>query len=886
MRHSLLLASTLFCAVSLFAGPIRYARAEAPFSFSATPGQLPKNVVPSAYDIALTTDMKALTLSGHEAISVSVFAVSDTITLNQAGLAVRSATIDGQPVVVSADEAAQTLTLRPEQPLVAGQHKIDLSWTGPIPQTPNGIYYDDYHDSTGAKKRMLVTQFEVADARRMFPCWDEPVFKATFRLNVALPKAWVPISNMPVESTVAASGGMQRVTFAVTPRMSTYLLALVAGDLAATHGHGDGTPVNTWAPAGEERNTEYATQAASAILPYYNDYFGTAYPLPKLDLIAVPGNYEAGAMENWGAITFIDEDLLYDPMHSSPGTKELVYLVVAHEMAHQWSGDLVTMAWWDNIWLNEGFATWMETKALDHFNPDWEIWPREHAGREEAMAQDALSTTHPIQQPVRDVSQASSAFDRISYQKGEQIIRMVETWLGPDTFRDGMRVYMKAHAYSNATSADLWNALSGVSHQDVGVIARTFTEQPGIPLVSVLESCRDGKTIVALQESRFTIHDPKAAPLHWRIPVVMGGPGVAGRKVVLADNMTMRFPGCTPAIKVNLGESGYYRASYDPATFRALKNNFTHFDATDRVNLLGDQFALFEAGKGELADYLDLVSGLTRNGETSVAVWQDTLAHLERLDDLEQGSPSRPAFRAFVRELLTPQLARLGWNPRPGESFLDTLLRPQIIQILGVMDDPVVAAEAAKRFAAWRKDPASLDPGLVQPVMQTVGLHADETTWTVLADVVRKTPDTERKRRFFAALARSQAPELIRKAVRLAWSGAIPNGRIVRSLSVLAHNSENPDLVWEQVIANQAQISRLLTPQGREDLLPAIASATFNPAIVQQMRAAAGSSATSGARIAADRSAEQVATNIDLRLRAQPAIAQWLAASGFAAEAH
>ncbi len=887
MRNSLLFASTLLCTAAMSSMmPCRPASAEAPFSFAKTPGQLPKTVVPSAYDIDLVTDMKALTLSGHESIAVTVSGTAQTVTLSQAGLTIRSATADGAPVSVSTDEKAQTLTLRPARPLPAGPHKIDITYSGPIPETPNGIYYDDYHDAAGAKKRMLVTQFEVADARRMFPCWDEPAFKATFRLNVTLPAGWQPISNMPAETVTPAPGGAQHVAFARTPRMSTYLLALVAGDLAATHGTADGTPVSTWAPKGEERNTQYATQAASEILPYYNAYFGTAYPLPKLDLIAVPGNYEAGAMENWGAITFIDEDLLYDPAHSSPGTKELVYLVVAHEMAHQWSGDLVTMAWWDNIWLNEGFATWMETKALDHFNPTWEIWPREHKGREAAMGEDALATTHPIQQPIRDVSQAGSAFDRISYEKGEQVIRMIETWLGPDTFRDGMRAYMKAHAYSNATSADLWNALSKASHQDVGTVARSFTEQPGIPLVSVSETCRNGNTSVSLKQSRFTIHDPDASPLHWHVPVVIGGPGVTAQKVVLSDNATLHFPGCNLAIKANLGESGYYRTAYDPDSFRSLKANFTRLDATDRVNLLGDQFALFLAEKGDLADYLDLVAGLSRNGETSVAVWQDTIDHLTRLDDLLRGSPSRPLFRLFVRDLLKPQLTRLGWDPKPGDSFPDTLLRPQIIQTLGVMDDPDVAVEAARRFEAWRKNPAALDPSLVQPVMQTVGLHADPATWAVLADVVRNVPDTEQKRRFFAALARSQNPELVRKAARLAWSGAIPNGRIVRVLTTLAYNSEQPDLVWEQVVTNQAEIASRLTPQGREDLLPAIAGATFSPDIVAQMKAAPASSATSGARIAASRSAEQVAANIGLRLRAQPAIAQWLPASHVGTETH
>lgn len=882
MRHALLLASTLFCAATSLTAVSTSVRAEAPFAFATTPGQLPKTVVPSAYDIDLVTDMKKLTLSGRETIAVDVTSTTDSLTLNQAGLKISSATIDGAPATVTTDETAQTLTLRAAAPLSTGTHRIEITYTGPILQTPNGIYYDDYRAPSGAKKRMLVTQFEVADARRMFPCWDEPAFKATFRLTVTLPKDWVPLGNMPVESTTPASSTTQRVTFAVTPRMSSYLVALVAGELTATHDQAGPTRISTWAPPGDEKATEYATHAATEILPYYNEYFGTAYPLPKLDLIAIPGNYEAGAMENWGAITFIDEALLYDPAHSSPATKELVYLVVAHEMAHQWSGDLVTMAWWDNIWLNEGFATWMETKALDHFNPTWQVWPREHSGRETAMAQDALSTTHPIQQPIRDVSEAGRAFDRISYQKGEQVIRMVETWLGPDTFRDGMRAYMKAHAYSNATSADLWNALSAVSHQDVGAVARTFTEQPGIPLVHVTRQCKGGHTVLGLTQSRFTIHDPNAAALHWRIPVVAGGPGVAAQKVVLTASATLRFAGCDTPLKVNLGENAYYRTQYDAAGLAALKSNFARLDATDRVNLLGDQFALFQAGKAPLADYLDLVSHLSEQGETSLAVWEDTLANLQTLDRLEIDAPARPAFRIFVRNLLAPQLQRLGWDPKPDESFLDTLLRPQIINTLGLMDDPAVAAEAARRFAAWRKNPASLAPSLVGPVMQTVGLHADAKTWNVLANVVRTAPDTEQKRRFYAALAQSPDPALIHKAVKLAYDGAIPNGRIVHALATLARGSGNADLVWKDVVASQDAIHTRLTPQSREDLLPTVASASFNPQVAEEMLAAPASKASSGARIAAERGAEKIAANVEVRLRAQPEIAQWLSAHGAA----
>ena len=477
MRQSLCLAVSL---IALSAG----AAAETPFEFDHTPGQLPKDVVPQSYRIDLQPDLQKLTLTGTETIAVKVRSPTAIITMNQAGLTLAKATLeDGAAATITSDEKAQAVTLTFSHAIAAGAHTLTIAYKGPIPNTPNGIYYDDYKTPAGASKRMLVTQFEVADARRMFPGWDEPAFKATFQLSVTLPKDLAVVSNMPIATSTPVGADARHVVFATTPRMSTYLLALVAGDMSAVRGAAGGAQMAVWAPTGEEDQGAYALSVEKNVLPFYNSYFGVPYPLPKLDMIAIPGNYLAGAMENWGAITYIDDSLLFDPKTSSPRTRETIHLDVAHEMAHQWSGDLVTMGWWDNIWLNEGFATWMENKATDHFNPTWQIWPREHEAHEAAMGQDALPTTHPIQQVIKDESQANSAFDQISYQKGEMIIRMVEDWLGPDIFRDGMRRYMKAHQYGNATSADLWAALGAASHRDVAKVAAGFTEQPGIPLV-------------------------------------------------------------------------------------------------------------------------------------------------------------------------------------------------------------------------------------------------------------------------------------------------------------------------------------------------------------------------------------------------------------------
>ena len=443
MHHrSLLLAATMLsCAAAATLSCAGSARAEAPFNFDHTPGGLPKNVVPELYQIDLVPDLKKLTLSADETVNLTVRAPTDSITLNLIDLTIGRATLeDGATATVTVDTKRQHATLHFGKPIPVGSHTLKISYTGPIPNTPAGLYYDDYRTAAGPAPRMLVTQFETADARRMFPGWDEPAFKAKFRLSVVVPDNYVAISNMPVVANVAASPGMKKVQFGTSPRMSTYLLALVAGDMGAVRGTADGTMLGAWAPKGEESQAAYALEVESHVLPYYNSYFGVPYPLPKLDLIAIPNNFEAGAMENWGAITFIDDGMLFDPKSSAASTRERIHIYVAHEMAHQWSGDLVTMGWWDNIWLNEGFATWMEYKATDHFNPAWQIWPRQHDAREGAMGQDALPTTHAIQQVIRDESEASSAFDGISYQKGEQIIRMVEDWISPEKFRNGMRI--------------------------------------------------------------------------------------------------------------------------------------------------------------------------------------------------------------------------------------------------------------------------------------------------------------------------------------------------------------------------------------------------------------------------------------------------------------
>jgi aminopeptidase N len=872
------LLATALLAPALLA-PSGAARAEAPFSLDGTPGKLPKTVIPHAYRIEIAPDLVKLALAGHEDVDVEVRADTQTVTLNQAGLVVgRAALEDGTSATVEQDDKAQTATLRFPSAVSAGRHTLTIAWTGPIPETPSGIYHDDYKTADGEKKRMLVTQFEASDARRMFPGWDEPAFKATFQLTVELPKGLAAISNMPVERTADAGADKVRVEFQASPPMSTYLLALVAGDLAAVRGSAAGAQTAAWAPTGTEQQGSYALSAEDSILPFYNEYFGTPYPLPKLDLIAIPGNFEAGAMENWGAITFNDDDMLFDPKTSAPATREAIYYVVAHEMAHQWSGDLVTMGWWDNIWLNEGFATWMGWKATDRFNPSWEIWPRQHKDRERAMDQDAQPETHAIQQTVRDESEANSAFDQISYQKGEQIIRMVEDWIGPDVFRDGMRRYMKVHAYGNTTSADLWAALGQAARRDVAEVAASFTEQPGVPLVRVARACRDGQGEVTLTQDRFTVHDPAPKPTTWRVPVTLGAPGAQAQRALLTgEAVTLPIGACDAPVKANYGEDGYYRTQYDAASLQALAAVLPSLDPVDRANLLGDQFALFVAGRAELGDYLRLLPAL--GDERDVAVWQDTLSHLRKLDAALEGSPQREAFDEWAARFVRPELARLGWDAKPDESFLDALLRPELIAALGRFGDADTVAEAGRRFQAFRADPDALAPALREPVLGIVGRHADQATWDALREMGEKATSTEEKLRYFGAMQAAEDPKLMEQNVAFLDTGAAPNGRILLLLYEASLNSGKPDLLFKLVAPHEDALAARLPPDnpGPSPLAAAAAGST-SEATAEALKAAKSSSASNGAKIWTARVTGEIGAAAELRARAAPAAEAWLAA--------
>src|SRR5438034_956390 len=595
--------------------------AEKPFAFATTPGKLPKEVVPTGYSIRIVPDIDKLTFSGTETVKLSAHSPVHRLVLNALELKITGASLDGKALLESAiriDEKTELLTLELPSQLAAGDHTLALSFSGKINQQGQGLFYARYQEQgSGTKKIMLGTQFEATDARRLFPCWDEPVFRARFQLTAVIPENWFAVSNMPIESERKIARGKE-VRFAATPSMSSYLNVFVAGELDLIESQSGPTQFRVITTKGKAEMGRYALEATAQILKYYNDYFGVPYPLPKLDQIALPGGF-GGAMENWGGITYYESALLFDPKNSSAETKQNIYEVLAHEMAHQWFGDLVTMAWWDNLWLNEGFASWMGTKCTAHFNPQWEVWLRRNLPRdptrrvgiakEAAMEGDARSTTHPIQQLIATEAEANSAFDDITYKKGQSFLRMLESFLGEDVFRDGIRRYITAYKYSNSTTADLWNALSEASKKPVGEIAAGWTEQPGFPLVRVK---REAEGKVRLTQERFAVNFKNAPPLQWKIPLTYSLVGEAPATLLMTSKIgNLQNIPADRALKLNVNGAGNYRVEYDEPSWNLLLEVLPKLGVEDRVNLLSDAWALVQPDRASVSLYFGLVEKLT-----------------------------------------------------------------------------------------------------------------------------------------------------------------------------------------------------------------------------------------------------------------------------------
>jgi aminopeptidase N len=784
--------------------------AEKPFSFNETPGKLPKEVVPVEYSIRIVPNIDRFAFTGMETVRLSIRSPVRQLVLNALELEITEASIDDVALPKSAikiDKEKELLTLTLLSELKPGDHTLALRFEGKINEAGQGLFYMHYQEhGSGATKLMLGTQFEATDARRFFPCWDEPAFRARFQLTTVVPENWLAVSNMPVEGEKKIADGKE-VRFAATPSMSSYLNVFVAGELDLIESRSGPTQIRVITTKGKTELGRYALEATAQILQYYNDYFGVPYPLPKLDQIALPGGF-GGAMENWGGITYYESALLFDPKNSSAETKQNIYEVLAHEMAHQWFGDLVTMGWWDNLWLNEGFASWMGTKCTAHFNPQWEVWLRRESPRdptrrvgiakEAAMEGDARSTTHPIQQLIATEAEANSAFDDITYKKGQSFLRMLESFLGEDIFCDGIRRYIAAHEYSNSTTADLWSALSEASKKPVGEIAAGWTQQPGFPIVRVKREA-DGK--VRLTQERFTVNFKNAPPLEWKIPLTYTVIGQAAATLLMtnATDILENIP-ADRALKLNVNGAGNYRVEYDEPSWNLLVQALPKIGLEDRVNLLSDSWALVGANRAPVSRYFGLVEKLPSS--TELAERGQIINVVDFVNGLLVGNPEREKFQRYARSLLRPTFDSLGWESKEGEPPTAGSLRASLIHALGDLDDREIIAGCRERFAKYLANPASLAPDLRPPVFAVVGRYADEKTWTKLHELGLKTTSIEEKQNYYDALACATDPGLVKKTLAIALTDELPTSRAIFLVSRVARESGHPDIAWEFARAN------------------------------------------------------------------------------------
>ena len=842
--------------------------AEEPFVFEKTPGRLPKDVLPKHYAIRIEADVETAVFAGSVEIDVEATKPVRTLVLNSLGLSISKATVDGEPVDTKADDAAQFLTLTAPKELSAGKHRVRIEFSGKLGEAPQGIYISRYQQPDGTWQKAIATQMEPADARRMFPCWDEPVFRSSFQLTAVVPVKHTAVFNMPIASERALDGGKREVTFGTSPPMPSYLVAFVSSELEALHDSLGDVKLGLYATPGKRERMTFALECTKQVLPYFNDYFGVRYSLPKLDQVSFP-SVGAGGMENWGCIIYGDGAFLFHPKEDGFVDRRGTFGIVAHEIAHQWFGDLVTMAWWDNLWLNEGFASWMATKVSDHFNPTWKMWTTAAGGKELAMRLDARETTHPIQQKVATESEAGDAFDEITYSKGQAFLRMLETWLGEEVFRDGMRLYFKRHAMGNTTTANLWAALQEVSGKDVRRMAAGWTEQPGFPVIRV-NADASGK--VTLTQERFTIHQKNAAPLSWVVPVVTKPFPAGEAEVHVVEKEPLVLTVALPVV-VNASGAGYFRVSYEGAAWEQIKLHLTRLPEIDQIHIVQDTWALVLAGRTPLARWME-VAELLRN-EATPLVASELVRPLGFLDSLLRGDERRPDIRGRFAKLLEPIVRRTGWEPRPGEEPAAESLRVQLIEQLGYWGVSSFRAEAQERLMKYLANPESLTGALRGPVLAVGGRFASAEVWEQLHERARKTVDTAHKADLYRALTITRSEPLAKKALAIALSDELPSRQSTRIVRDIA-GGDFPELAWTFTQKNLQFLLAKLSALDANRYVPSMFGAFTDDERAAELEDYVKANFPPGAMRAAQIVSEEIRFKAESKRRLLPQLHAWL----------
>ncbi len=746
---------------------------------------LSKNVIPVKYDIEIKPDLENFTFEGVETITLSLLAPAKILTLHSKEIEIETASIKYKNKEdrvfarkISYDEKNETVDFIFPENISAGRAELTLVFKGILNDKMRGFYRSQY---TVADKvfHMATTQFEATDARRAFPCFDEPAQKAVFHVSLVVPKGKTAISNTLPMSRREHEGEYEIVKFSPTPKMSTYLLAFIIGDFEYLESKTkNGTLVRVFTTPGKKHQARFALECAKKTLEFYEKYFDIPYPLPVLDMIAIP-DFASGAMENWGAVTYRESALLVDENNSSASNKQWVALVVAHELAHQWFGNLVTMEWWTHLWLNEGFASYIEYLAVDKLFPKWDIWTQFSTNDlGVALRLDSLYHTHPIEVPVHHPSEIGEIFDEVSYSKGASVIRMLASYLGEQNFRDGLRYYLKKHSYKNTETIHLWKAFEKVSKKPVAKFMHNWTSKPGYPVVKA--EMIKGK--VTFTQERFFASPISAKKskdkTKWEIPIIW------------KQN------------KANFGETGFYRTAYTKELLENLREPIKNkkFSPRDRLGVIRDLFALGEAGIIPTTDALEFLSAY--KNENNYTVWLEIASGLARIEQLIAGNKNaRANLNRLIIDLFSPTLHRLSWEIPNKESHTDSLLRSLAISRLGRSGDKKTIGEARSIFKAMLGG-EQIHPDIRGAIYATVASSGSMKEFMSLLKLYKKETLHEEKNRIGSALGDFPDKTILKLACEFALSENVRIQDTVGILSSVGANPEGRNIWWSFIKAN------------------------------------------------------------------------------------
>jgi len=740
--------------------------------------RLLKQYIPEHYQLELDIDEENLHFKGHVAISGEVVESTNQLTFHGNGLVIDKALIAEDDATVTINEADQTLTLTVDEE-ITGNQVIEMTFSGDITATMHGLYYSDYNEDS-EQKRIISTQFESHHAREVFPCIDEPAAKATFELSVI--SSQPALSNTPEAELGEVDDGRIKTTFEPTPIMSTYLLALVSGELGQLESESaNGTLVRVFAPPRDVKHLQFALETSVRILDFYEKYFGVEYPLQKCDMVAIP-EFAAGAMENWGLITYRETALLIDKDNSSNQNKQYVAHVIAHELAHQWFGNLVTMSWWDDLWLNEGFASWIENLVVDELFPEWDVWTEfVAADYQGGLDADSLNSSHPIVQAVDDPQEINEIFDTVTYRKGPSVIRMLHDYMGSKQFRTGLQQYIRKFAYKNTVTDDLWQSLSAVTNINVADFMDNWINRRGFPLVTAKD-----KTIT---QQHFLPH-PKKAPEDtvWQIPLTT----TDGE--ILLNEQSITYAGDLP-LTINSEQSSFIRVGYDKEHYQRLANAMSDdtLNAADRVGLISDVFAIAMSGEVSSADGLELVKDMA--SEPSAYVWGTIGAELGAIRQHLLGDKHQDLLAPFVEQLINEKYEQLGWNPSDSDTDAEQKIR-RVVIALALRYELFDSVDTAKKL--W-DDFVNHDKPMHPDLRAVVYGYAGRTQlsdYDTLLKLYKKQTLNEEKLRFTRAITAIEDEAAAHRSLELIKTNDVRQQDVISWLAGLLRNPHTQAATW------------------------------------------------------------------------------------------